>query len=585
MKQGLKTTTIVGARLNSSRLPGKHLLPLHDRPLIGRVVDRLRKISSIDQILLSTTADDFNKPLRDWATANGVALHAYTGPVDDLMGRIDEAVRISEADLVLYICGDCPLVEPATIERLVKALGSSPDSDLALLRPLPNGKEYIHEGFNLYSRSFWDQLVAHSTEPHEREHVGIVYSKLKRVMPRKIAYVDEDPVFSKLNHRISVDTQRDYEFMSEVYQRWYQVNNADTIVSLPWVIEQLESDLNLQSMNGHVRQKEVRDVSPRVVILCEAGPKKGLGHLTRATTAGAALQDQISANVKLVIRGDPIDHEMLKGFEVSWIKSLAASEVDFDKTNIVVVDTAELDDEVADLISDLGSEVLKVGIDIEPKDSRFFDLIWMPCLFIPVEKQPLYGEHMKFGADCFLLPKAPLWNRSKNLNRANRRVIVLTGGSDPTGLSTTLPPILEAALDPKIEIHWIKGPYAQPPIIEQSFQQKRWIVWDSPTNLPKILCDYDAALCVYGVSFYECAQAGLPTVTFDPVGAATPEEWQHLREKAPAYVAKDPTDAVKIIASMLLNSYRHTVDSDLRKVLSSGPANFASFVGDHIKDR
>ena len=67
-----KVAAVIGARLNSSRLPGKQLLPLAGRPLIAHIVERLRHVEGLDQIVLATTADDFNKPLRDWAATSGV---------------------------------------------------------------------------------------------------------------------------------------------------------------------------------------------------------------------------------------------------------------------------------------------------------------------------------------------------------------------------------------------------------------------------------------------------------------------------------------------------------------------------------
>ena len=84
--------TIVGARLNSSRLPAKHLLELYGKPLISRVFERLSPLPGTK--VLATTADEYNHPLVEWAKDNSVDCCAYTGDVDDLMGRIDHVVRV-----------------------------------------------------------------------------------------------------------------------------------------------------------------------------------------------------------------------------------------------------------------------------------------------------------------------------------------------------------------------------------------------------------------------------------------------------------------------------------------------------------
>lgn len=74
-----KVLGVIGARLNSSRLPGKHLLDLADKPLIARLFERLEKIPELDAIVLATTADEYNQPLVQWAQQAEMAAFKAAG--------------------------------------------------------------------------------------------------------------------------------------------------------------------------------------------------------------------------------------------------------------------------------------------------------------------------------------------------------------------------------------------------------------------------------------------------------------------------------------------------------------------------
>jgi len=91
---------IVGARLNSSRLPKKHLKELSGKPLIERVFERLERCTTLTRHVLATTGDPYNQALVDWAISKSKHYLAYSGDVNNLMGRINEAVILNDADIL-----------------------------------------------------------------------------------------------------------------------------------------------------------------------------------------------------------------------------------------------------------------------------------------------------------------------------------------------------------------------------------------------------------------------------------------------------------------------------------------------------
>ena len=292
-----KTIAVIGARLNSSRLPRKHLLDLAGQPLIARIIQRLSAVPEFDNIILATTADPYNQPLVELATASGWSVFPFDGDVNDLVGRIDAVVRQERAEMLVYVCGDSPLVEPTTISRMIQTLRDHPEAGTVHLDPGEH-RYVIHEGFDIYRRSLWDRLVSLATRPHEREHVG---ASLKDRDDVRAVSLKEDPEFCQLHHRLSVDTPSDYRFMREVYRSWYAQHEADSLVSLAHVINRLQNEPELAAINATVHQKTLHQRSAAILLIGECG------RLQRLLAIIEMLQDRYAAGVFLIIVGDRKD--------------------------------------------------------------------------------------------------------------------------------------------------------------------------------------------------------------------------------------------------------------------------------------
>lgn len=104
--------------MGSTRLPAKVLRPLSGRPLVGHIFDRLRATAGIDGMVLATTADPRNDPLVAFAASEGVPAFRAIGE-DDIAERLAGAMRLSGADAILKVNGDCPLVDPSVLGLLV----------------------------------------------------------------------------------------------------------------------------------------------------------------------------------------------------------------------------------------------------------------------------------------------------------------------------------------------------------------------------------------------------------------------------------------------------------------------------------
>jgi Spore coat polysaccharide biosynthesis protein F, CMP-KDO synthetase homolog len=527
----MKTLAIIGARLNSSRLPGKHLLSLAGKPLIERVQERLRCARLVDNIVVATTADGYNQALVDWATAKSISVSPYSGDVNDLMGRLNSVIEKLNPQYIVYICGDCPLIEPKFIDHALSELISSPSHDSIILQP---GVQSLHEGMAFYSRAGWDKLYAVSQSDMSREHVGYA-DKLTPVL-NKLAIADSAD-YSKIKHRISVDTPADYRFMSEVYDRWYQNHDHGSIVDLSWVQEQLLTDKLLEKINLHVQQKQPEHHYQSVSLYCHASKYIGMGHLKRSAIIADTIQEYLSLGTIIHIHGEVKSLNWLHS-NVVWHDSelslLAAIEQDSAKVKILdfnpkFINVTTWYDQ-CDTQKKRGSRILAI-------DNLACLLDVVDELYIPAFFSKIHHPRVSYGWENYIF-KPPVGEKKKN------EILVLTGGGDSLGYGERLPAVLESIIPSSYTIHWVQGPYAKAPLIPQS---PRWVVSINPPDVASLIAGAGMILTCYGMSLFEAITSGSATFVLPSFAICDQEELIALKRLNCCYVPDDLNEMVGMI--------------------------------------
>lgn len=191
---------VVQARMSSSRLPGKALLEAAGKPLLAHVVDRLKRAKSIGKIVLATGDGPANDPIRDLAEKLGV--DCFSGSEDDVLDRFFQAARPYAPKAVVRVTGDCPLLDPEVVDRLVATLG---DSDIAGTGPS------FPEGIDAEAISFapleaaWNEAKL----PSEREHVtAFIWKRPERFVQKRLEHSRD---LSKI--RVTCDEPQDFEVL------------------------------------------------------------------------------------------------------------------------------------------------------------------------------------------------------------------------------------------------------------------------------------------------------------------------------------------------------------------------------------
>jgi spore coat polysaccharide biosynthesis protein SpsF len=160
---------IVFARMQSSRLPGKALLALGERPLIGRVLDRARRVREACGVVLATSTDGSDDPLAAFAHSEGVALHR--GSLDNVALRAFECAREQGWTAFARICGDRPFFDPGDTDRALALLGQYASRSIDLVSSRLSGPVPPGLTTEVVRTAALEKALKLTTDPQDLEHV------------------------------------------------------------------------------------------------------------------------------------------------------------------------------------------------------------------------------------------------------------------------------------------------------------------------------------------------------------------------------------------------------------------------------
>lgn len=205
----MRKVCIVQARLNSSRLPGKVLYELGGLPMIGFLLHRLQRSRTLDEVVLATSVEPANDALA--ATVQSMGFAVFRGPEDDVLARYAGAALAHGADIVVRVTGDCPLVDPELIDRLVARVKSRACDFCTNVKPptWPDGLDLA-----VFTGELLDAAAREAALPSDREHV---VPWMWRATPleggRRFRAENVEAPHNWSNHRWTVDEPRDYLFL------------------------------------------------------------------------------------------------------------------------------------------------------------------------------------------------------------------------------------------------------------------------------------------------------------------------------------------------------------------------------------
>jgi len=238
---------VVQARMGSTRLPGKVLMDVAGETMLARTVRRVAKARNISSICVATTLEPEDAAIAAEAEQLGAAV--FRGSTTDVLDRYLGAARLREADAVVRITSDCPLIDAGVLSRVVQEFCDAvPPVDYCsntIRRSYPRGLDT-----EVIRRSALERAGREAQLAHEREHVTpYLHEHPDRFRLLSVTNGDD---WSQL--RWTVDVEEDLILVREIYGRL----GADGAFGWQDAVELLRREPQLAALNAHVEQKAVR---------------------------------------------------------------------------------------------------------------------------------------------------------------------------------------------------------------------------------------------------------------------------------------------------------------------------------------
>lgn len=240
----MRIVAIIQARMGSSRLPGKILEPLAGKTVLQRVIERVAASGAFDEVVVATTVRPIDDIAAERAADYGVTV--VRGDEDDVLSRYGLAATASQADAIMRITADCPLIDPDVLGAMVERFRKG-DVDLVsncVKRSFPRGLDA-----ELFSRAALDIMLAEATTAAQREHV----TPFLYALPERFRIVSHEWPEDLSDYRLTLDTPEDFDLLDRIFSA---TPDPDAI-RLAEVVALLQAHTDWCSINAHIEQKKI----------------------------------------------------------------------------------------------------------------------------------------------------------------------------------------------------------------------------------------------------------------------------------------------------------------------------------------
>lgn len=231
--------------MTSTRLPGKVLARVRGATLLERLLERLAMVRSPHDTVVATTENVADDAIV--AEAARVGVRTYRGSEHDVLARFVGAARRGDADVIVRVTSDCPLMDPAVVDRVVDAFLEAPSVDYTSntigQRTFPRGLDV-----EVFSRHTLEAAAREASAPSDREHVTpYIYRHPDRFSLRRVALDDDQS-----RHRWTVDTEEDLLLVASIIE---ELEPGNPRFGMQEVLDLFARRPELMDVNRHVRQK------------------------------------------------------------------------------------------------------------------------------------------------------------------------------------------------------------------------------------------------------------------------------------------------------------------------------------------
>ena len=238
----MKTVAIIQARMGSTRLPNKVMKLIGGVPMIELLLARLARAAELDEIVVATSVDERNQPLVDHVSKLGY--RCYQGSENDVLDRYIQAAKMAQADVVIRVTGDCPLVDPDLVDEAIRNYKAAGVDYLSNTSPpsYPDGLDT-----EVFSLAALERSAAEIDKPYYHEHVTPYLRESGKFRQTTLQNAED---LSAL--RWTVDEPADFEVVSNVFAHFA----PDIHFTWQQVLELQRSQPQIFDANQHLIRNE-----------------------------------------------------------------------------------------------------------------------------------------------------------------------------------------------------------------------------------------------------------------------------------------------------------------------------------------
>jgi len=229
----MKIITVIQARMSSTRLPGKVMLPLLGKPLLIRMIERVNSAKLVGNVIVATSTNADDDEIETLCNQNNII--CSRGHLTDLLDRHYQAAKQFNAEAVVKIPSDCPLIDPKVIDKVIEHYINSDEFDfVSNLHPAtyPDGNDVEIFSFESLECAWKD-----ATKDYEREHTTPFIWEHQDVFSVGNVTWETGYDYSS-THRWTIDFPEDYEFIRKVYDELYSNNPVFSLNDILTLLKQ-----------------------------------------------------------------------------------------------------------------------------------------------------------------------------------------------------------------------------------------------------------------------------------------------------------------------------------------------------------
>lgn len=243
----LRVAIIVQARMGASRLPGKPLMEVSGKPLLFHLIERLKRCRNAHEIVFAIPDKPQDTILKKYCESLGMKV--VLGDEDNVLSRYGLAAGSVDCNLIIRVTGDCPLMDPAIIDAMIKAFFLKKDKldylSNTLVRTFPRGLDV-----EIFTKSALDMALKEAKTPAEKEHVTpYFYQHPDKFRLGNFLYEKDES-----NHRWTVDTKEDFELIKRMLEALYPIKPD---FNLRDMLDLIRQNPEWEDLNRHVEQKRL----------------------------------------------------------------------------------------------------------------------------------------------------------------------------------------------------------------------------------------------------------------------------------------------------------------------------------------